>query len=50
MLYKKLYILMKVRIILNHICPVVNLHEKAYLIQDGEVVEELAIASKGKLQ
>ncbi|PCK22045.1 alanine racemase [Bacillus pumilus] len=40
----------KVQIIPNHICPVVNLHEKAYLIQDGEVIEELVIACKGKLQ
>lgn len=40
----------KVQIIPNHICPVVNLHEKAYLIQDGEVVEELVVACKGKLQ
>ncbi|EDW22998.1 putative alanine racemase [Bacillus pumilus ATCC 7061] len=40
----------KVQIIPNHICPAVNLHEKAYLIQDGEVVEELDIACKGKLQ
>ncbi|MDM5297421.1 alanine racemase [Bacillus pumilus] len=40
----------KVQIIPNHICPAMNLHEKAYLIQDGEVVEELLIACKGKLQ
>ncbi len=40
----------KVQIIPNHICPAVNLHEKAYLIQDGEVVEELEISCKGKLQ
>lgn len=40
----------KVQIIPNHICPAVNLHEKAYLIQDDEVVEELDIACKGKLQ
>ncbi|MFS0654969.1 D-TA family PLP-dependent enzyme [Bacillus sp. 179-C3.3 HS] len=40
----------KVQIIPNHICPVMNLHEKAYFIQDGEVIEELSVACKGKLQ
>lgn len=40
----------KVQIIPNHICPVCNLHEKAYLISKGEVVEELNIEGRGKLQ
>ncbi|WP_066307095.1 D-TA family PLP-dependent enzyme [Bacillus sp. FJAT-29814] len=40
----------KVQIIPNHICPVCNLHEKAYLISEGEVVEELPVDCKGKLQ
>jgi len=40
----------KVQIIPNHICPVVNLHEKAYLISEGEVMEELLIECRGKLQ
>ena len=40
----------KVRIIPVHICPVCNLYEKAYLIDGGEVVCELPIACRGKLQ
>lgn len=40
----------KVEIIPNHICPVVNLYEKAYLISKGEVVDELAVECRGKLQ
>ncbi|MCZ2258597.1 D-TA family PLP-dependent enzyme [Sporosarcina sp. G11-34] len=40
----------KVEIIPNHICPVCNLHEKAYLISNDEVVDELLIECKGKLQ
>jgi D-serine deaminase-like pyridoxal phosphate-dependent protein len=40
----------KVEIIPNHICPVCNLHEKAYLISNGEVVEELIVECRGKLQ
>ena len=40
----------KVRIIPVHICPVCNLYEKAYLIEGDEVVCELPIACRGKLQ
>lgn len=40
----------KVRIIPVHICPVCNLYEKAYLIDGDEVVCELPIACRGKLQ
>lgn len=41
----------KVRIIPVHICPVVNLYDRAYLIgEDGEVEKELSIACRGKLQ
>ena len=40
----------KVEIIPNHICPVVNLHETAYLISDGEVVDEIPVACRGKLK
>lgn len=40
----------KVRIIPVHICPVSNLYEKAYLISEGEVVSELDIACRAKLQ
>lgn len=40
----------KVRIIPNHICPVSNLHETAYLIDNDEVVEEIDIDCRGKLK
>ncbi len=40
----------KVQIIANHICPVCNLHEKAYLVSKGEVIEEIPIECRGKLQ
>lgn len=40
----------KVRVIPVHICPVCNLYEKAYLISGDEVVDELDIACRGKLQ
>lgn len=39
----------KVEIIPNHICPVVNLHENAYLVSDGQVVEMIPIECRGKL-
>ena len=34
----------------NHICPVVNLHEFAYLVSGGEVVEKIPVLCRGKLQ
>lgn len=40
----------KVRILPVHICPVCNLYERSYLISGDEVVQELAIACRGKLQ
>ena len=41
----------KVRIIPVHICPVVNLHENAYLIdKDGEVLEKIPVLCRGKLK
>lgn len=41
----------KARIVPVHICPVVNLYNKAYLIgTDGQVERELEIACRGKLQ
>lgn len=40
----------KVEIIPNHICPVVNLHEKAYLVSEGEVVDVIPVECRGKLQ
>lgn len=41
----------KVRIIPVHICPVVNLHEYAYLIdKEGEVLEKIPVLCRGKLK
>ena len=40
----------KIRVIPVHICPVCNLYDTAYLISGQEVVEELSIACRGKLQ
>ncbi len=40
----------RVRIIPNHICVAVNLHEKVYGVRDGQVVEEWTVAGRGKLQ
>ena len=40
----------KVRIIPVHICPVCNLYDRAYLVSGGEVVEELPILCRGRLQ
>lgn len=39
----------KVEIIPNHICPVCNLYDKAYLVSNGEVVEEIEVKCRGKL-
>lgn len=40
----------KVRIIPNHICPVSNLYDVAYLISKDKVKEEISISCRGKLQ
>ncbi|MEH7378904.1 D-TA family PLP-dependent enzyme [Bacillus sp. JJ1533] len=40
----------KVEMIPNHICPVCNLYDHAYLISGDEVVEEIPILCRGKLQ
>jgi D-serine deaminase-like pyridoxal phosphate-dependent protein len=38
------------RIIPNHVCVAVNLHERVYGIRDGEVEEVWEVAGRGKLQ
>lgn len=41
----------KVRIIMVHICPVVNLYDEAWLIDgDGNVVRSIPVLCRGKLQ
>ena len=40
----------KIEIIPNHICPVCNLYEKAYLVCEGEIIKEVSILGRGKSQ
>ncbi len=40
----------KVRIIPNQICPVSNLYDTAWLVSDGEVLEEISVDARGRLQ
>lgn len=40
----------KVEIIPNHICPVVNLYDTAYLLSGDHVLRELAIEGRGKVR
>lgn len=40
----------KVRIIPNHICVAVNLHEYVYGIRKGEVEDVWNVEARGKLQ
>lgn len=40
----------KVEIVPNHICPVVNLYDTAWLVRGEEVLRELSIEARGKLR
>lgn len=40
----------KVEIIPNHICPAVNLYDLAYLVSKGQIIREIPILGRGKLQ
>ena len=41
----------KVRVIMVHICPVVNLYDECWLIDDrGEVIKSIPVMCRGKLQ
>ncbi|KGR79911.1 D-TA family PLP-dependent enzyme [Ureibacillus manganicus] len=40
----------KVEVIPNHICPVCNLYDVAYLVSGDEVVETVPVLARGKLQ
>ena len=40
----------KIEIIPNHICPVVNLHEEANFIENGEIIESIPVLCRGKLK
>jgi D-serine deaminase-like pyridoxal phosphate-dependent protein len=39
-----------IEIIPNHICPVVNLYDEAYLVCNGEVIHTIPILGRGKTQ
>jgi D-serine deaminase-like pyridoxal phosphate-dependent protein len=39
-----------VRIIPNHVCPAVNLHERVYGIRNSEVEQVWQVEGRGKLQ
>jgi D-serine deaminase-like pyridoxal phosphate-dependent protein len=40
----------RIRIIPNHVCPAVNLHERVYGIRRGEVEQVWEVEGRGKLQ
>jgi len=40
----------RLRIIPNHVCVAVNLHERVYGTRSGEVEEVWEVAGRGKLQ
>ncbi|MBI4512854.1 MAG: alanine racemase [Gemmatimonadetes bacterium] len=40
----------RVKIIPNHVCPCVNLHEETYVVRGGEVVDVWPIAARGKVR
>lgn len=37
----------KVEVIPNHICPVCNLYDWAYLVSDGEIINRIQISCRG---
>ena len=49
-LRKKIKVGDKLEIIPNHICPVCNLYETAYLVSQGKVIEEIPVSCRGKLR
>jgi D-serine deaminase-like pyridoxal phosphate-dependent protein len=45
-----LHIGQRVEVIPNHVCPVVNLMEKVYVVRGNEVVAEWKVEARGKIQ
>ena len=39
-----------IRIIPNHVCPCINLHDRVYGVRNDRVVEEWTVAGRGKVQ
>lgn len=48
--YAKLKVGDQVEIIPNHVCPMINLYDKLYIVEKGSVVTELPILCRGKSQ
>jgi D-serine deaminase-like pyridoxal phosphate-dependent protein len=40
----------KLELIPSHVCPVINLFDVAYAARDGEIVEELVVAGRGRVR
>lgn len=40
----------QVRVLMNHVCAAVNLHERVWAVRGDEVLEAWAVAGRGKLQ
>jgi D-serine deaminase-like pyridoxal phosphate-dependent protein len=40
----------RLELIPSHICPVINLFDRAYATRGGEVVQELVVASRGMVR
>ena len=40
----------KVEVIPSHICPTVNLYDKAYLVSEGKIIDEIPVECRGKSQ
>jgi D-serine deaminase-like pyridoxal phosphate-dependent protein len=40
----------KLELIPSHVCPVINLFDRAYAVQQGEVVGELVVAGRGMVR
>ena len=38
----------KIEIFPNHICPVCNLYDKAYLVSNGKIIKEVEVDARGK--
>jgi len=40
----------RLELIVNHVCPAVNLYDQMFVARDGEVVDTWPIAARGKMQ
>jgi D-serine deaminase-like pyridoxal phosphate-dependent protein len=40
----------RVRVLMNHVCAAINLHEQVWAVRGDEVIESWAVAGRGKLQ